>query len=179
MKEIPDGSVDLVLCDPPYGIDYQSSRGIDKSKRHPKILNDKRPFTDGIELIKPLLRKSWGVLLFTRWDVQQTFIDELNTCGLKTKSVIIWNKVSHGMGDLKRSFGSMYESILWVPMEQFTFPQKRPKDIITCQKISGDKLVHPNQKPTELLESLITAVTKKVTQYLITAWDPVQPAWRA
>ena len=24
MKDIPDGSVDMVLCDPPYGIDYQS-----------------------------------------------------------------------------------------------------------------------------------------------------------
>ena len=26
MKDIPDGSVDMVLCDPPYGIDYQSMR---------------------------------------------------------------------------------------------------------------------------------------------------------
>ena len=24
MSKMPDGSIDLVLCDPPYGIDYQS-----------------------------------------------------------------------------------------------------------------------------------------------------------
>lgn len=41
MKEIPDASVDMVLCDPPYGIDFQSCRIKDKDRRKPKIRNDK------------------------------------------------------------------------------------------------------------------------------------------
>lgn len=44
MKSIPDGSVDLVLCDPPYGIDYQSAWRTDKTQWKPKIANDKLPF---------------------------------------------------------------------------------------------------------------------------------------
>ena len=43
MKELPDGCVDAVITDPPYGIDYQSARRID-SERKPKISNDKHPF---------------------------------------------------------------------------------------------------------------------------------------
>lgn len=37
LKDIPDGSVDMVLTDPPYGIDYQSQRKKNKSEWMPKI----------------------------------------------------------------------------------------------------------------------------------------------
>ena len=38
MKNIPDGSVDLVLTDPPYGIDFQSHF---RNEMYSKIGNDK------------------------------------------------------------------------------------------------------------------------------------------
>lgn len=38
MKDIPDGSVDMVLADPPYGIDFQSRRPQDKQNIKPKSL---------------------------------------------------------------------------------------------------------------------------------------------
>lgn len=60
MKDIPDGSVDLVLCDPPYGIGFQSMRRKDAAKRHAKIKGDEQPFLSGIPLIKTLVRKSGG-----------------------------------------------------------------------------------------------------------------------
>ena len=40
MKEIPDGSVDMVLTDPPYGMDFQSNRRVVNAK-FAKIANDK------------------------------------------------------------------------------------------------------------------------------------------
>lgn len=57
LKQIPNGSVDMVLTDPPYGIDYQSSRIKDKNKRLPKILNDKKPFTAFICELSRILNK--------------------------------------------------------------------------------------------------------------------------
>ena len=35
LKDIPDGSVDMVLCDPTYGIDNQSQRKKNKSEWMP------------------------------------------------------------------------------------------------------------------------------------------------
>ena len=32
LKQLPDKCIDLVLTDPPYGMDYQSSRSTDKYK---------------------------------------------------------------------------------------------------------------------------------------------------
>lgn len=65
------------------------------------------------------------------------------------------------MGDLQRQFISRYESILWSPMHDFTFPHKRPVDIIETVRVNSNKLQHPNQKPVKLLEKLIRCTTRE------------------
>lgn len=161
MKNIPDNSVDLLLTDPPYGIDFQSRYYNDKTKKKPKILNDKKPFTDFIPLIKSKIAKTGGILSFTRWDVQQIFIDEFIRNGLKPKNVLIWDKKSNGMGNLKKAFGSRYESIIWVPNDDFKFKNGRPQDLISVPRVPPCKLIHPNEKPVELLEFLIKKTTSQ------------------
>lgn len=155
LKTLPDNSVDLLVTDPPYGIDYQSMWCKDKTKRMSKILNDKKPFTDFIPLIKSKIAKTGGILCFTRWDVQQIFIDEFIRNGLKPKNVLIWDKKSHSMGDLKKAFGGRYESIIWIPNDDFKFKNGRPQDLISVPRVPPCKLIHPNEKPVELLEFLI------------------------
>ena len=159
MKEIPDGSVDLILTDPPYGIDYQSRRKKDKTKRLPKIINDKEPFVQFIAQLGRIMKPASAAMIFTRWDTQQRFIDELAKNGLKVRNVLIWDKQIHGMGDLKRSYGSRYESIIFVSNDAFRFPSKRPQDIITARRVLPTSLKHPNEKPVDLLEQLIQQVT--------------------
>lgn len=44
IKTIQDLSVDSVVTDPPYGMDYQSAWRSDPEKRFKKIANDKKPF---------------------------------------------------------------------------------------------------------------------------------------
>jgi DNA modification methylase len=158
---IPDGGVDMVLCDPPYGIDFQSRRKKDRSEWKPKIANDKTPFTGFVQHLPRILSDKGCVMVFTRWDVQQVFIDELTSAGLKPKNVLIWDKVIHGMGDLKRAFGSRYESIIFCARDNFRFPGKRPTDIIRVQRVDAQKLVHPNEKPVELQKQLILDCTSE------------------
>lgn len=155
MKLLPKKSIDVVLCDPPYGIDYQSCRIKDKSRRKPKIANDKKPFVEFISELPRLLKRDGAVFIFTKWTVQQAFIDELERNGMSPKNIIIWDKRTHGMGDLKRSFGSRYESIIFCAMEDFRFSGKRPIDIVSFTKVPASRLVHPNEKPIPLLEYLL------------------------
>lgn len=161
MQHIPDGSVDMVLTDPPYGIDYQSQRKKDKTAWKPKIKNDKHPFIEFIHIVKRVLKPTGCMMVFTRWDVQQKFIDEMNRHGLTVKNVLIWDKVGHGMGDLKRSFASRYESVLFHSENEFRFQGKRPQDILRVARVPARKMVHPNEKPVALLEILIDKCTEK------------------
>lgn len=160
MKTIPDESVDLVLTDPPYGINYQSMRRKDKSKRMPKIKNDIKPFIEFIPELKRIIKSTGCAMIFTRWDVQQYFVSEIEKNGLHVRNVLIWDKKAHGMGDLKRAYGSRYESIIFVSKDGFRFPGKRPQDIIEAKRVPAEKLVHPNEKPIGLQETLVQQVTK-------------------
>lgn len=77
LEMIPDKSIDLVITDPPYGIDYQSNHRV-KSEGFKKILNDKKPFIDFILHLPRILKDDGACFIFTRWDVQQAFIDEMD-----------------------------------------------------------------------------------------------------
>lgn len=156
---IPDQSIDLVLTDPPYGINYQSSHTKNKTKRFTKILNDHTPFWYFIPFLKRVLRPTGSVMIFTRWDVQQIFIDKMIEYEMKPKNILIWDKIMHGMGDLKQSYGSRYESIIFWPNKDFRFLEKRPSDILTCKKVPPKQLQHPNEKPVKLLAELIRQTT--------------------
>ena len=74
----------------------------------PKIKNDKKPFTDFIPHLSRIIKPTGAILIFTRWDVQQQFIDKMKDEKLPVRNVLIWDKKIHGMGDLKRAYGSRY-----------------------------------------------------------------------
>jgi site-specific DNA-methyltransferase (adenine-specific) len=99
-------------------------------------------------------------MIFSRWDVQQQFIDKMNANGLKVKNVIVWDKEIHGMGDLTGSYASRYETILFHSEKMFRFQGKRPQDIVKQRRVLPKNLQHPNEKPVELLEQLITKCCK-------------------
>ena len=159
MKEIDDKSIDCIIVDPPYGIDFQSAWRTDKTQWKPKIINDKTPFTAWTDEAFRVLKDNSGILCFTRWDTEQQFRDALTKSGFKCKQQIIWDKVVHGMGDLKGDFASQHENIIFATKGRFIFKGKRPKSIFRFQRVTPDKLVHPNEKPIELLKELTRAIT--------------------
>ena len=135
--------VDLVLTDPPYGIDYQSARRTDKSKWKDKIVGDSE---------YPLwvfnIQTNIATFVFCRWN-------NLKEIPLP-KSFIVWDKLCHSMGDLKHEFGRQWEGIAFYPGVEHSF-NKRPVDIIRCPKVSPEKLLHPNQKPVGLFYPILKA----------------------
>lgn len=159
LKDIPDKSIDLVLTDPPYGIDFQSAWRSDKSQWKPKIANDKKPYVAWTDEAFRVLKDNSGLLCFTRWDTEWDFRNALSKSGFTCKQQLIWDKVVHGMGDLTGDFASQHENIIFATKGRFIFKGKRPKSIFRTQRVSPQDLVHPNEKPISLLSDLIEAVS--------------------
>ena len=161
MKQIKDNSVDLILTDPPYGIDYQSSWKTDKTKRHKKIKNDKQPYIWWLLEANRILKDDGSLLCFCRWDTAESFKLAIEWAGFIIKSQVIWGREHHGMGDLKSSFAPQHDTIWFTTKGEFIFPNKRPKSIIRSKRLGGEQLTHPNEKPVDLIEQLILSTSEE------------------
>ena len=163
LKKIPDESVDMIITDPPYGVDYQSNWNVKNkaTKVFDKIKNDKKPFIWFLYDAFRVVKDGGAILCFTREDVLETFKVALEVAGFKVKNVVIWDKEIHGMGDLKGSFAPRYEMIIFAVKGRYIFPNKRPQNIIKVQRVNPKDLTHPNEKPVELLTQLIEYTTRE------------------
>jgi len=156
MKQIEDKSIDLIVTDPPYLMNYKSRRRV-VLKQFDYILND----TNCEELISEYIRECFRILkfntaiyMFCSWHHIDFFKQEFEKY-FKLKNLIVWNKNNHGSGDLKGSYAPKYEFILYGHKGRSLFREKRIPDVINCNKVISKKLMHPTEKPISLLELFI------------------------
>jgi len=141
MKQMPDNSIDLVLTDPPYGIDFRSNYRYEK---HEKIVGDDRFPVEIISELQRIAKKA--VYIFCRWDNLKDLP--------KPKSVLAWVKNNWSMGDLKHEHGRQWEAICFYPQEEHKFIKRIP-DVIYGDRTGN--VLHPTQKPIKILKEIISA----------------------
>ena len=151
MKNIPDGSVDLVLTDPPYGMDFQSHF---RKEMYSKIGNDK--VLDWLEKYVDecfrILKDNTAVYFFCSWHNVDIFKQTIEK-KFKIKNILIWEKNNTSMGDLKGSYAPKYEMIIFAHKGRKLLNGFRYADVIKANR-TGNK-VHPTEKPVDLLELFI------------------------
>lgn len=157
MKNIPDGSVDLVLTDPPYGMDFQSHR---RKEVYAKIKNDTSlEWLDGyFAECSRILKDDTAIYCFCSWHNVDIFKKAFEKY-FKLKNIIVWVKNNHGSGDLKASYAPKHEFILYGNKGRRTFYGKRMEDVIFANKTKNEN--HPTEKPIDLLEQFINNSTEK------------------
>ena len=157
MKRIPDNSIDLIVTDPPYLINYKTGYRKDKEHRFNEvILND-----DNEDLIKGYIKECYRILkddsamyMFCSSHKVDLFKVELEK-HFTIKNMIIWVKNNHTAGDLKAAFGRKYEIIFLVNKGRKELNGKRLTDVWEFPRVSGNKQIHQNQKPLALIKQCI------------------------
>lgn len=153
MKRIPDNSVDLILTDPPYLINYKSNH---RKEKFDRISNDTNP-----EFILEYLKECFRILkdnssAYVFCDYKTIdFFKPAFELGFNLKNILIWVKNNWGMGDLTGAYAHQYEMILFGHKGRSLLRSKRYTDIILSDRVDPNKMVHPTEKPIELLEFLI------------------------
>lgn len=147
MKNIPDGSVDLVLTDPPYGINYQSNY---RTKKFQKIKNDNSVNPIFLDECNRILKDDGAIYCFTRWDVFSEWMEQFKKI-FKVKNCIVWFKRGGGLGDLKKGYIYNHEFIIYCPQKNHRLRGKRRNDVFEFSKVSSTQYIHPTQKPIDLL----------------------------
>ena len=149
----------VVFADHPYGIAYQSAKRIDKQLWKPKIKNDESPYVEWIKPAFDSLCDGGRMICFYRWDVQDEFVYWLELAGFDIKSQIVWDKVVHGMGDLKGEHAPQHELAFFCTKGRYEFKGRRPKTVYTVQRVNGDKMIHPNEKPVKLVTQILRDIS--------------------
>lgn len=154
--------IDLIVTDPPYGMKFKSNmsstpKGKELSK---EIANDgdlKVALQLFREVMPPLLAKSQpdtDIYVFTRWDLMQPWKSVMEELGLSVPMQLIWNKGDPGLGDLEACWGCGYEVILYGKKGRRPIPKRRGA-VLNVDKVPPGRMVHPTEKPVQLIEMLV------------------------
>jgi site-specific DNA-methyltransferase (adenine-specific) len=160
LKQLPDKSIDLILTDPPYNIDFKPQRGT-----FGKILNDSMQWDKFEEFMQPIMNELYRVLkddsiafFFTGFSSSSAFYKYAIQAGFTVKHKLIWVKNNFGIGYYVRP---QHEEIWFCFKGKPPLPKKAISSVILANKVNGIDLEHSCQKPVPLLEHLLKPFSKE------------------
>ena len=167
------GRVNCVITDPPFGIDNQSNSSVTEAgkKYARKIANDESPevavatFKRVMNVLLPRTANDCDLYVFTSYQVLAEWLrmtDEfLPLHNFTRKAIITWEKNGPGMGDLNCPWGMGCEFILYFQKGKRDKDVTRRNSVIHIDQLRPTDLIHPHEKPVQLLVELIKASTKE------------------
>lgn len=148
LVNLPDKSVDCVITDPPYGVDFQSHR---RKEKYDKIQNDNDlSFLDDLnkELFR-VMKDNTHIYQFCAFKTVDKFKISFEKY-FELKNIIVWNKGNFSTGNYYRY---KYEFCLFGIKGDRKIKSRAIPDVIDCDG-TNNKL-HLTQKPTNLIKILM------------------------
>lgn len=160
LSSLENESIDSVITDPPYGMNFVSGR---RKEKYNKIKNDeKENLNEWLDLfvdeIYRVLKNNTASFVFCSWHNIDIFKQALEK-KFKIKNILVWVKNNHGSGDLKGAFAPKHEFIIHIQKGRKILEGKREPDVLYFNKTGNE--YHPTQKPVDLIEYLIEKSTKE------------------
>ena len=149
--------VDLVLTDPPYGIDYLTNHRTWRVHIATPIIGDGVVPLDVVPLLT--IKEGGAVYWFTTERSIESFYVAAEACGLTAKRMIVWDKMNWAAGDLKGDWAVRTEYIPWAAKGRHVLRGPRPNNILQVRReVAANRIVyHPTQKPVDLFQQIVLA----------------------
>lgn len=180
VKKLVDGSsVDMLLTDPPYNVDYEGKAG--KIKNDSMDSNKFRPFlTDAFSAAKSAMKRGAAFHIWYGENEAYNFRGACAEAGLTVRQQLVWVKSQATIG--RQDFQHLYESVLagdgFVDDEMLErgyepclygwtdgkghqwFKKRKEKDVLFFDKPAHSAL-HPTMKPIKLFDYEMQCNTKE------------------
>jgi DNA modification methylase len=149
--------VDLVLTDPPYGMQYHG-QSLVTAKANVKGDGARagvRVFRGALHDVVPLMKADAHFYTFCHWESWPDFYDVVSPF-LPIKSALIWWKNRGGVGDTEMEYARDYEVVLFAAFGRRALAGRRDGAVTAGIPPCGNDREHPTEKPEELMTRLIT-----------------------
>ncbi len=164
MDKMDTNSVDLILCDPPYGIEVDDSQTFGREQKKDTRFEDSEFET--FDLLDKAIPRMFRVLKDDRHLIMFYAIDKfprvremLMKHGFWAHHIpLIWDKGSGSYPSQSTTFVHSYEPLIHA-MKGKRKLYGTPRDIFQVKRVPSDKKIHPTEKPPELLRELISLTT--------------------
>lgn len=151
IRQIPTNSIDCIITDPPYGMDFQSGY---RKEKYIKIQND-----TNLDWLKPFLLESNRVLkdnshfyIFCSYHNLDLFMLEVKKL-FNLKNILVWVKNNTSMGDLEGDYAPQYEFIIFIQKGRRLLNGTRKSNVLNYDRTNNK--YHPTEKPLELIRFLV------------------------
>lgn len=185
LQRIPDGSIDLILTDPPYGLGKDYGNDSDKQEAADYLAWTER----WIDAALPKLKPTGSLYIFLTWRYSPEIFVMLKQ-RMTMINEIIWDRRVPSMGGSTRSFSSVHDTIgLFVKSKSYYFDLDavripydaatkkarsrsifvgakwlelgyNPKDLWSVSRLhkeDTERVEHPTQKPLEIIQRMVLA----------------------
>jgi len=173
MAKMDDESVDLIVTDPPYLMDYKTGRRNGKANKYDVNQDSvKHKFSTTIDgdndpdLISKyinechrIMKQNTAMYMFCNSNKVAFFVNELESL-FSIRNIIVWVKNNHTAGDLRYAFGKKHEFIILANKGYAPIQGKRIQDVWNFSKVVGNDQLHQNQKPLDLIKQCIEKHSK-------------------
>ena len=164
LNDLDDGVIDIVITDPPYGINYKSNfsifdntitkRGLSNDNNEAFKLLDKT-----CEILQRKTSENAHLYFFCSWTVFSKFESIIGKY-FTIKTPLVWDKKNLTQGDLYNDWSNQTEIILYCVKCKKGF-NKRKGNLLSVSRLHTSKMVHPTQKPVELIKHILDASALK------------------
>jgi DNA modification methylase len=157
-------SLDLVVTDPPYGVDWQSGF---RTESFDRLANDG---SADREIVRGILRESVRLVGQNRHLYVFGPTDVLEGLKVSATTPLVWDKATIGGGDLTSPWAPAHEPINFVTSKHRHAGQTgkegvanrvRKGSVLRFPRPTGRKVRHPSEKPVALLRELIESSSRQ------------------
>jgi DNA modification methylase len=165
-ERLADDSVECVITDPPYGVDWDTNTREKENSLPGTVANDGST-EEAVELwknvaveLKRVLKGDGHLYAFADWRTEREFRDVLSDIGFTIQNVCVWDKTSMGLGGTKPiNYRTQYELVIFATLDEPRLLSERGSDIFTHPRADTGTQEHPTEKPVGLAADFLTNST--------------------
>ena len=170
IKQMPDGSIDCVVTDPPYKMNHSTGGCTNIGMKNKWLGNIKAgntvmnfsidiKFSDWLPEVFRVLKNGSHCYIFCNDKNIQELLNEATKCGFKESNILVWIKNN---ATPNRYYMKNLEFVLFLYKGKAKpINNMGSKCAVEVKNINGKSKLHATQKPVELLEIFINNSTKE------------------